>query len=227
MAFGKRTRGVSEDFEGNSSFINKSGMYDVTIKNIVYNENPETGSATADLFVDYNGQEQIIYGDIRIFNSGGKDNEIGQALINDLMVVADIEELGDLVEEDLPIGKDGAMKTVSVYDEVRDVDVTMKVVMTYGKYKGNYTEKKVVKKFYRMSDKASAAEIDRVDLEGEDESILGTNYNKWLEGSENNSYKDVTEAEIEAWIKAKRPKGTAGSSSSKAAPAKRRNSFRK
>jgi hypothetical protein len=228
MAFGKRTRGVSEDYEGNK-FITGSGVYDVTIKNLILNENPDTGSATVDLFVDYNGQEQIIYGDIRVYNGNGADNAIGQAVINDLMVIADIEELGDLVEEDLPIGKEGAMETVSVYDEARDLDVTMKIVLTYDKYNSNYKEVKAVKKFYRQSDKASAAEIDAVELEGADESTLGANYAKWLDSGENISFKNgVTTYDIEKWIKAKRPKGSAGSSAkSKTAGTKRRNSFRK
>ena len=211
--FKKNTnRDEVKDFEGGSNdYLTKSGMYeDVIIKSLIYDE-AENGGAVVNLFVEHNGVAQVVYGDIRVYNKDGKDNAIGQKQLNELMVILDVD-LGEPVEVELPIGKGGAMKTVAVFEEVVDEAITIKIMNKYGVWNGNITEKCTVAKFYRASDKATAAEILLAEDEP-DEVSFGTKYEKDVEFAENVKYdNDLTAEEVSAWIKAKRPKGTAGTS---------------
>jgi len=211
----KRNKNAEEvkDFEGGSNdYLTKSGIYeDVTIKTLIYDE-AENGGAVVNLFVDNNGVEQVIYGDIRVKNKKGVTNKIGQSLLNELMVILDVD-LGEPVEAELPIGKNNAMKDVTVFEEVVDEEITIKITNKYNVWDGSIKEKSAISKFYRNSDKATAAEIVLAETKP-DEVEFGTKYEKDLEYAENTKYEDnLTEEEVTAWIKAKRPKGTAGASS--------------
>ena len=131
----------------------------------------------------------------------------GAIAFNKLLVVADIEDVEDPVEASLPIGKKGAEKDVSVLEDITDIDCKVRVQMEYGIYKGNITEKTIIKSFYR-ADGASAEEI----VNGTEIGVQMVKDEPYLT---NVTYKDnLTEADIAAWIKAKRPKGTAGAAGS-------------
>jgi len=219
--FKRKTEEV-KDFEGTSNtYLTKSGMYeDVIIKALIYDE-ADNGGAVVNLFVENDGKAQMVYGDIRVYNKGGKDNAIGQSMLNELLVILDIEDLGEPVEAELPIGKAGGMKDCLVFESVEDLPISIKILNKYDTWKGNITEKSTVNKFYRQDDKATAAEIISMDAGGEDAVEAGTKFNKDLEYAENVKYDGGTSPQsIDAWIKAKRPKGTAGNATSSTTTAK-------
>ena len=206
-----RNTDTVKDYEGGGNdYLSKSGIYkDVTIKAIIYDE-AANGGAVVNFFVEHNGVEQTIYGQTRVYNIGGKDNAIGQETINELMIVLGLDALGDVEEADLPIGKGGAMKTVTIYPEGQDELVDIKITNEYDTYNNDIKEKTVITKFYRNSDKATAAEIVLED-ENPGEVELGSKYGKDLEYADNVKYKNgITPEQVTAWIAAKRPKGTAG-----------------
>ncbi len=209
-----RAADAVKDFEGSGgAFLAKSGMYnDVTIKALIYDE-AANGGAVINMFVNHKGEDQVVYGDIRVFNKGGVPNKIGTEQLNELLVILGLDGLEDPVEVELPIGKKKAPKVVTVFEEVEDVEVDIKILNKYNVYNNNIMEKKTVAKFYRAGDHATAAEIV-LEEENPGEVALGAKYEKDLEYAENVKYDDdLTEAQVTAWIKAKRPKGTAGASS--------------
>lgn len=203
MAFAKVST-KKEDLAqgGGSNHINKSGMYPVSILAPVVSVGAG-GSVAVDMYVDHQGQKQTIYGNLRVTNNDGKPNEIGSKTFNQLLVIAGLEDVADPIEADLPIGKKESMKTVEILEDLCDVEAVMRVQMEYGVYNGSITEKKVIKGFYRAGDFASAEEIVN-------ESEAGVQYEKDLAYASNVAYKDdLDEAAVNAWIAAKRPKGTA------------------
>jgi len=202
-----------KDYEGSSNdYLTKSGIYeDVILKRLIYDEAPN-GGAVVNLYVENNKVGQVVYGDIRVFNKGGAKNKIGTDKLNEILVVLGLDGLDEPVEEDLPIGKKGAMKTVTVFEEVEDEPITIKIMNKYSTWNNNIMEKNTVAKVYRNDDKATAAEILLAEDEP-DEVELGSKYEKDLEYADSTKYEDnLTEAEVTAWIRAKRPKGTAGGS---------------
>ena len=230
MAFykAKRDEKSLKEFTGEGSkYLNKPGIYDTSVIAAFLNEAEKSEAATIDFFLEYQGEKQPLYGNWYISKKDGKENESGIALLEKLMVILDLEELSDPEEEELPIGKDSAMKVVPVIPELTNFDVKIKIGIEYGKYNGNYTEKKVIKTFYRAEDGATADEIVH------DAEEKGKQYQKDLEYFEQNEdagykYNDgVTKEEIEAWVQAKRPRGTAGASSSAATGTVKKPSFNK
>ena len=211
MAFAKVSKSAADLKQGGGSkYINNSGMYPVRILAPIVSQG-SGGSVAVDMYVDYEGQPQVIYGNLRVTNNDGKPNEIGSKVFNQLLVIAGLDDVADPEENDLPVGKKESMKTVMILEDLCDVDVVMRVQMEYGMFNGNITEKKVIKGFYRADDMASAEEIVN-------ESEAGVQYAKDLDYASNVAYKDDTdEAMITAWITAKRPKGT-GSNATAATP---------
>ena len=207
MSFFKSSKRAEDVKQGGSSHINASGFYPVTILAPVVSVGAK-GSTSVDFFLESNGQKQIIYGNLRTTNNNDAEgnevpNKIGAKIFNQLMIIGDLDELDDPVEVDLPIGPKESMKTVAAIEEMADMEAIMRIQMEYGIYKGNITEKKVIKAFFR-ADKASAEEIVN-------ESDIGTAYEKEMKYKDNVTYKDeITPEQVTAWIAAKRPKGTGG-----------------
>ena len=132
---------------------------------------------------------------------------------NELLVVLGLDGLEDPVEEDLPIGKKEAMKTVNVFEEVEDEEITIKIMNKYSVWNNSIMENNTVAKVYRNSDKATAAEIVN------ESDTVGAKYEKDLEYANSTKYDDgLTEADVTNWIKNKRPKNTAGSSTATTKP---------
>jgi hypothetical protein len=166
------------------------------------------------MFVDHNKQKQVIYGNLRVTNNDDSPNQIGAKIFNQLMIIADLEDVADPIEAELPIGKKEAMKPCAVLEDLADIDVLMRVQMEYGAWNGNITEKKVIKGFYRADDKATAEEIVN-------ETEAGVGFASDQKYVNNVTYKDdVTPEQVEAWIAAKRPKGTADDAAGSAPAAK-------
>ena len=191
---------------GNSKYISKSGVYPVTIL-ATFVSVGKGGSESLDFLVEYEGQEQVLYGNLRTTNNDGSANKIGRKVINQLLVVAGIDNVADPVETELPIGKKGALKTCAVLEDLCDIECLMKVRMEYSVYNGSITEKKIIDGFYR-TDTASAAEIVN-------ETEVGVQFEKDKQYFDKITCRDdLDEAKVAEWISAKRPKGTAGGASS-------------
>ena len=204
MSFFKASRKAEDVKSGGSAYVNGSGVYPVTILAPVVSVS-NNGSTSVDMFIEHNGQKQIIYGNLRITNNNGAENKIGSKVFNQLLVVSGVDNVADPVEVDLPIGKGGAMKTVSGLADLSDIECLMRIQMEYGIWNGSFTEKKVIKGFYR-ADKATAEEIVN-------DSDVGAGYEKDSKYFNNVTYQDgVTPEAIQAWVSANRPKDTAGDS---------------
>ncbi len=185
-----------------SNYLNASGCYPVNII-APFASTGNGGSTSVDMYVDHKDQKQVIYGNLRVTNNNGEENAIGAKTFNQLLIIAGVEEIGEPTEAELPIGKGGAGQDVAVLEELADVDVILRIQMEYGAYNGNITEKKVIRGFFRAEDNASAEEIVN-------DADFGAQYAKEEKYFENVTYKDGMDKEtIEAWIAAKRPKGTA------------------
>jgi hypothetical protein len=208
----KRNKSVDavKDFEGSGGkFLNKSGIYnDVTIKALIYDE-AENGGAVINFYINHQGEDQVVYGDLRVANKGGVENTIGHETLNELLVILDVD-LDEPVETELPIGKKKAPKDVMVFEDVVDEVITIRIMNKYSVWNNNIMEKTVISKFYRNDDKATAAEIV-LDAEKPGEVELGAKFAKDQEFADNIKYEDgLTAEQVNAWIKAKRPRGTAG-----------------
>jgi len=205
MSFFKSSKKKEDIKQGGSNHITSSGFYPVRILAPIVSVS-KNGSTTVEMFVDHAGQKQVIYGNLRITNNDGTPNKIGAKIFNQLAIIADLDEISDPIEIDLPIGKKEAIKTVTALEDLADLDVLMRVQMEYGIYEGDITEKKVIKAFFR-EDKASAEEIVN-------EADIGKAYESEMKYVDNITFKDdVTQEQVTAWISAKRPSGTAGGSS--------------
>jgi hypothetical protein len=187
---------------GGSDYLNGSGVYPVTILGAIANES-KNGSITVDLFVDHNGQKQIVYGNLRITNNDGSPNEIGAKIFNQMLIIAGVSDVAEPTEGQLPIGKAGALKDVALLEEFTDVEIMLRIQLEYGRYNGSITEKKVIKGFYRAMDNATAEEIAL-------EKTPGEGYERDTKYFDNITYKDgVTSDEVAAWVAGGRGKGSA------------------
>jgi len=205
-----------KDLEQSSTtaYIVTSGCYPVNII-APFASVSRNGSTSVDLFVNHKEQQQTVYGNLRITNNDGTPNAIGSKAFNQLMVIADVEEVSEPIDAELPIGKAGASKDVGVLEDLADIDVILRVQMEYNIYNGSIQEKKVIKGFFRAEDMASAEEI----VNGTE---AGVQYAKEEKYFGNVTYKDdLDEETVTAWIAAKRPKGTAGGGGASAAAPKK------
>lgn len=200
-----------------SSHINHSGIYDVTIKNIIVDMN-DKGARTLNLYIDHNGTAQTLYGAIRLDNNDGTPN-FQASLFSKLCVVCGVDSVSAPEEATLPIGKENAPKDVAVLPDFVDMEVKMRVQMEYSVVPAGYakageiSEKKIIKGFYTTAG-ASAEEILN-------ETEPGIKLQKDLAYADNVTYKDgLTEESVQAWIAGGR-KGTAtGTTASKTTPPK-------
>lgn len=216
MAFFKVDTTAASKQEG-GNHINTSGIYDVTIKNIIVDIN-DKGARSLNLYVDNAGTPQVLFGAIKLDNNDGTPN-FQAALFSKLCVVAGVEDVSDPEEATLPIGKDKADKDVAVLPDFVDIDVKMRVQMEYSivpegyQKAGQISEKKVIKAFY-TAEGASANEILN-------ETEVGVNLEKDMKYADNVTYKDGLTAEsVAAWIAGGRQGTVAGSSAPKTAAPK-------
>ncbi len=213
MSFAKASKKSEDVKQGGSNHITGSGVYPVMILAPVVSVS-KGGSQSVDMYVDHQGQKQIVYGNLRITNNDGSPNKIGAKIFNQLLIIADIDDVADPVTEELPIGKKEAMKKVDILASLCDLDVWMRIQMEYSVYNGNIQEKKIIKAFFRGSDKATAEEIVNEDTPG-------AGYERELKYVGNITFKDdLDEATIQQWIKDKRPEGTGGGDSGSSKPSK-------
>ena len=192
---------IQED-TGGGKYISKSGIYDVNIiaPFVVTGSGEVMG---VDFFIEYNGQKQPLYGNLKLTNKDGSEN-FGAKIFNKLMIIAGLDEVADPIEAELPMGKKGAMKDAAILEDLTDLDVKVRVQMEYSVYNGDIKEKTIIKSFYRAEDGASAEEIVN-------ESEPGVQLAKDMDYAENITFKDNLDAEIiKEWIANKRPKNFTG-----------------
>jgi hypothetical protein len=203
-----------------SSYLTASGCYPVNII-APFASVSKGGSTSVDLFVDHAGQKQVIYGNLRISNNDGSSNQIGAKVFNQLMVIADVEEVSEPVDAELPIGKEGADVDCGVLEDLADLDVILRIQLEYTVYNTNIQEKKVIRGFFRAEDNASAEEIVN-------ETEAGVQFEKESKYFDNVTYKDgLDEDAVAAWVTAGRPKGTGGGASGSAPSAAKKPAFGK
>jgi len=207
MAFAKKSVSQEDVKASASNYINASGIYDVNILAAFVNTSAE-GSSVVDFFLDYAGQEQVMYGNMRVTNKNDAqgepvENKIGMKLFNHLLVVADLEEVSDPIEGELPIGKAGIDKTVAILEDISDIQIQMRIQIEYSKYLGNISEKRIIREFYRSGDNATASEIVNDAKHGE-------GFEKDQKYVDNITYKDdLTPDDIARWVAGGRQDGDA------------------
>ena len=197
--------------QSGGGFINKSGIYDVTL-NYVQVAETKNKAYQLNFNVTHQGMDQTLYGPI-IVNKDGSVNEITQGLLNRLCIIAGMDD-GQEIEtetEERPVGKDQKMMEMEIIPELCDLDVKMRVQMEYSMYNDEIQERKNIKAFYR-EDGATAAEAES----GEDiGKRLALDEEKY---ASNITYKDgLTEADVTEWLKA-RASGNAQASKNTPAP---------
>ena len=209
MAFAKKNTDKDAVKAQTSNYINASGIYTVNVL-AAFVDTSAAGSSVVNFYVENEGQAQVLYGNMRVTNKNNAngdtvENEIGMKLFNRMLVVADIDEVGDPVEGELPIGKGGDDKVVAILEDLADVEIQIRIQLEYSKYQGKINENKVIREFYRAGDNASAAEIVN------DEDNHGTAFDKDQKYVDNITYKDdLTAADIAKWIAGGRESGGAG-----------------
>lgn len=192
-----------KDSGGGSKYLSFSGVYPVTIVGAFASEGTG-GSTSVDFCVEHDGQVQVVYGNLRVFNNDGTENKIGMGTFNKLAVIAGLDTVSDPIEGELPIGKDQAMTDVALLDDFTDLECQMQIQLEYSIFSGNIQEKKVIRNFW-TADGSSAAEVTNDKDHGKN---LETTLEKY---ASNITYKDdLTPEAIAAWVADGRPKGTAG-----------------
>lgn len=201
------------DYSGSTKYINKSGMYELIIKNAIVDVS-SGGSQVVNLWVENEGQAQMIYNAIRMTNKDGSPN-LGQALFNKLAVVCGAtegNEINEPVPMMLPIGKSGESKECMVLEDFNDLPIVAHIRMEYSLYNGKIMENKVIRNFFRFEDKATASEIVN------NAENKGAQYEKECEDADKTTYKDgLTEEDITEWKK-NRSKGKEEEAEAKPAP---------
>lgn len=180
----------------NFNTINKSGIYEISIKHVLYNKSPN-GSEVLDINFDYAGTNQTIWQAIRLTNNDGSPN-LENNLFNKLCIVAgatDGMEISDPEPVELTITRE--TKQYQELMDLRDTDVLVRIQLEYSKYDGKIREKKGIKNFFRIGDKATAAEIVN-------NSEPGKQYEEELKLADKITYRDgLIFEDIDEWKKQK------------------------
>lgn len=209
--------------ESSSSYINSSGIYDVTL-NYVQVAKTKNGAYQLNFNFTNQGTDQTIYGPI-VVNKDGSPNEITQDLLNRLCVIAGMADGQELETEEVivKLGKEQKETEISILSGLTEIDLKVRIQMEYSLYNGEIQERKAIKAFYR-EDGASAAEAASGENIGKRYALDKEKY------ADNVTYRDgLTEQDVKEWI-AQRSSGASSSDASKSpapAQAKRRPAFLK
>lgn len=201
-----------KDTGNGGAFINRSGIYDVTL-NYVQVAPTKNKAYQLNFNVNNGGMDQTIYGPILI-NTDGKVNEITQALLNRLCIIAGMDDGQEIETEtvEMPVGKEQKLMEMEIIPELSEVNVKMRVQMEYSLWNNDIQERKAIKAFYR-EDGATAAEAESGENIGKRLALDEEKY------ASNVTYRDgLTEEDVKEWIQS-RSNGGKGSAPAKAAPA--------
>jgi hypothetical protein len=183
-----------KDTGNGGAYINKSGIYDVTL-NYVQVAETKNKAQQLNFNVKHEGMDQTIYGPILI-NTDGRINDITNNLLNRLCIIAGMDDGQEIETEtaEFPVGKDQKMMEMEVIPELQDIQVKMRIQMEYSLYSGKIQERKNIKAFYR-EDGATAAEAESGENIGKRLQLDQEKY------ADNVTYKDgLTEEDVKAWI---------------------------
>lgn len=205
-----------------SSYISKSGIYDVVI-NFASIEESSGGANSVNFNITYNDNEGVLYGPY-ITNKAGDELEFGMKLVRDeLGTIAGADSL-TIEEEDRVVGKDKVTKTLNVIQEYSDLPVKVRVQEEYSiNPKTNAIKKSLVIKDFFREDGASAAEIINETEIGKRLAFLAE------KAASNVTYKDnLTAEDVAAWQEDKvaAAKGTATPKATVAPTAKKNGLFK-
>ncbi len=146
--------------DSGASFINKSGIYDITIKFASVAVTAE-GAESVNFNIEYNGGSQTLYGPY-VTNKDGATNDIGARVINGLAVIAGMDEgAGFSIEkEEHGVGRDNKVQEFDVITDFTDLTCKVRVQEEYSinPKTSEIKDRLVIKEFYR-ADGASAAEV--------------------------------------------------------------------
>ena len=198
MAFFKvstAAEAVSESTGG--KFIGTSGIYPVTIKFVSVQTN-DHNARSLNFNIEYEGNPQTFYG-LKLDNNNGTEN-FEAKIFNKLCIINEVDVVSDPVIESHKIGRDQTPTDLAVLTDFSDMDVYMRVVLEYSLYNGELKSKKLIRGFYRASDKATAEEIVN-------ETTPGVKYEKDLPLSEAIVYKDNLTAEKVAELQSSKSAG--------------------
>ena len=203
-----------------SSYINTSGVYDVTIK--FASVDVSTGGAESVNFnVDYQGSPTTLYGPY-IQDKQGNVLEIGAKLINGLAVIAGMQDGDDyaLEKEEHAVGKDNEVKTFNVITNFTDLPVKVQVQEEWSMNPNTKQPRKslVIKNFF-SEDGATAGEIKSGKDKGKQLAIVMEKY------ASNITYRDGLTAEAVAEFKASQKAGKSTPAPKPAIAAKPANSL--
>ena len=204
MKFKVSTNKEALEETNGSSYIAKSGIYDVTIK-FASLDVSKSGAESVNFNLDYNGNDQTIYGPY-VTNKDGNTNEIGAKLINKLAVIAGMDDGDDFAieEESHIVGKDKKEQEFAVITNFSDLPIKIHLQEEYSNYGGEIRKRMVIKNFFRAEDGASADEIVNGGTAGE---RLATTQEKY---ASNITYKDgLTAEDVQAWKDSKASSGNA------------------
>lgn len=180
--------------EGGSGYIQKSGIYDLTLKHceIVTTAN---GAVQANYFFD----KVMSYGN-NIIGTNGTPT-FGYKILESLAATLGEEELSD--PEPTSVSFKSGAKELLCIPELNDVSVKAWVQFRYRMYKGDIKEDVSVRRFYRASDGASGSEV----IDGQN---IGSRLEKDTAVCEEILYEDgATPEAVAAWKKAQQSGGAA------------------
>ena len=197
-----------------SSYIYKSGIYDVTI-NFASMATSKNGAESINFNVDYNGNGQTIYGPY-VTDRNGDTLEIGAKLINKLAIIAGMEDGDDfeIEEQTHAVGKDNKEQEFAVITNFSDLPVKIRLQEEYSiNPNTKEIQKSLVIKNFFAENGASAEEL-----------VNGTEVGKRLaleteKYADNVTYKDdLTPEMVQEWRDAKAAEAKGGKPAPKAKP---------
>lgn len=203
-----------------SSYIANSGVYDVTIK-FASLDVTEKGAESVNFNVDYNGNDQAIYGPF-ITSKAGDTIEVGAKLINSLAVIAGMTDDDEYVleEEEHIVGKDKKAQVFNVITNFTDLSVKIQLQEEYSvNPKTNEIRKQLRPKNFFREDGASAAEVVSGKDIGKQLAIIEEKYANRI------TYNDgLTPEAVAAWKESKKTNAPT-TPRAKAKPAAKQNSI--
>jgi hypothetical protein len=180
--------------EGESGYITKSGIFDLTLKHAEVSTTTN-GAVQINYFFD----KAMSYGN-NILGINGQPT-FGYKILEALATVAGQDELSDPEPTTVTFKK--GSKELNCIPELNDIQVKAWIEISYRMYKGEIQEGVSVRRFYRQSDGASGSEI----LEGKD---IGNRLAKDLEYASEIKYEDgITPEAVAAWKKSQQSGGGA------------------
>lgn len=167
----KATEETLKDYSGNSLFIS-NGMVDVVIDTAYVRESKSKDSKAISLCLvlkkaededNPKAQTQTIYDAMILFKKDGTPNEIGTNMLTKLAVVTGVnpESIGETESKIIKVGKEAKELTVECIPELTGRSFTGKFQQEFSKPEDKIYEKIQLLSVFRITDKATAQEIDQ------------------------------------------------------------------